>query len=70
MDETWEPIFSSSKPYQSEIVKDLLLDEEIPAVVINKQDSSYLAFGEIEVYVHREDILKAKLIVTKFMANE
>lgn len=70
MDDTWEPIFSCCQPYQSEMVKDLLMGEEIPAVVVNKQDSSYLAFGEVEVYVHREDILKAKLIVTKFLANE
>jgi hypothetical protein len=70
MDESWESIFSSSQPYQAEILKDLLLGEDIPAVVINKQDSSYLAFGEIEVFVHREDILKAKLILSKFLANE
>jgi len=70
MDETWECIYTCSLQYQAEILKDLLLAEEIPAVVVNKQDSSYLSFGEIEVFVHREDILKAKMIVAKFAENE
>ncbi len=70
MDESWEAIYSSNHPYRSEILKDLLLEAEIPAVVINKQDSSYLSFGEIEVHVHREDILRAKMILCKFLADE
>lgn len=70
MDESWECIYTTNLQYQAEILKDLLLEEEIPAVVINKKDSSYLAFGDIEVFVHREDILKSKLIVSKFTENE
>lgn len=70
MDETWECIYTCSLLYQAEILKDLLLAEEIPAVVVNKQDSSYLTFGEIELFVHREDILKGKMIVAKFAESE
>jgi len=40
MDDQWEMIFSSSKLYQVEIMKALLEDENIPCVIVNKQDSA------------------------------
>jgi len=70
MDEQWEMIFSSAALYRAEMLKSLLLEEGIPAVVINKQDSSYIVIGEVEVYSKREDVLKAKLIVNRFLASE
>jgi len=33
----------------------MLLQHNITAVLLNKQDSSYRSFGNIEVYVHQED---------------
>jgi hypothetical protein len=68
--ENWEVAFSTSQLYQAEMLKDLLEDNKIPAIIINKQDSSYLSFGDIEVYVKRDDILQAKLIVNRFQSNE
>ena len=52
------------------MLKDLLENENIPAVIVNKKDSSYLAFGEIELNVRREDILNAKVIVDQFLSDE
>lgn len=70
MVDSWEIVYSTAQPYRAEILKDLLLESEIPAVIVNKQDSSYLSFGDVEVLVQREDILRAKLVVTKFQADE
>jgi hypothetical protein len=70
MDEHWEVIFSSSQQYQVEIMKAVLEGENIPCVIVNKQDSSYIAFGEIELYVKSDDILKAKLIINRSEAIE
>ncbi|TSA28956.1 MAG: hypothetical protein D4R67_02895 [Bacteroidetes bacterium] len=67
--EQWECLFASKVLYQTEILKSLLEECDIPAVTINKQDSSYL-FGDIEVYVKRDDILRAQLILEKFLADE
>ncbi len=50
MDDNWTVAYSTSKPWQAEIAKQILEDNGIAAVIINKQDSSYL-FGEAEVYV-------------------
>jgi hypothetical protein len=69
MDEQWEVIYRSTAPYKAEIVKSILEENDIPGVVINKKDSSYL-FGEIEVYVHQNDVLIAKQIVNRFESNE
>jgi hypothetical protein len=66
----WEVIYSSTIPYKVEMLKDLLVNEDIPAVIVNKKDSSYLAFGEIELNVRRVDVLKAKLIVDRFRSDE
>ena len=67
---SWELIYSSTVPYQAELIRSLLLENDVPSVLINKQDSSYLNFGEIEVYVNRDDILKAKQILNTFTEIE
>ena len=68
--EGWEVIYSSTLLYKAEMLKDLLENEDIPAVIVNKKDSSYLAFGELEVNVRRDDLLKAKLIADRFLSDE
>ena len=69
-DETWELIFSTATLYQAEILKSLLEEENIISVIINKQDSSYLSFGEIELYVKQDDVLRAKQITIRIPENE
>ena len=36
----WQTIFKTKQAYQAEIVKSMLIDRDIPAVVVNKQDSA------------------------------
>lgn len=56
---TWTSVYSSNKPWQAEIAKQVLNDHGIEAIVVNKQDSNYL-FGEVEVYTQPEDVARAK----------
>jgi len=70
MDEQWDMVFSSSKLYQAEIMKSVLEDENISSVIVNKQDSAYIVIGEIELYVKKEDILKAKQIINRSQTLE
>ena len=44
-------IFSTNNPNKAEITKQMLAENNINAVLLNKQDSSYNMFGEIELYV-------------------
>jgi len=66
----WEVVFSTNQLYKAEIIKGMLEEEGIQAVIINKQDSSYIAFGEIELYVPREEVLNAKQIMERAATDE
>lgn len=52
--------------YLAELAKQMLADHDIEAVVINKRDSSYNAFGDIEVCVNRDNMIKALLLIKEF----
>ena len=58
----WVCIYTSQKLQDAEIIKSLLTHNEINSVVVNKQDSAYM-FGEYEVYVNRDDTVKAKYVI-------
>jgi len=55
MEEGWTLIFTTAKSFDAELVKTMCADQGIEAVILNKQDSTYLTFGEIEVFVKEED---------------
>lgn len=46
----------------AEMVQGVLADNDIEAVILNQQDSSYL-IGEIEVFVHKDNQEKAVSII-------
>jgi hypothetical protein len=58
-------VYSSDKAYKIEMLKILLQDNNIPAFSINKKDSSYL-FGEIELYVDPDNVIRARQLISKF----
>ncbi|MBI3502820.1 MAG: DUF2007 domain-containing protein [Bacteroidetes bacterium] len=60
----WVCIYTSSKPQNAEMIKALLTHNEINSVVVSKQDSFY-KFGEYEVYVNRDDVVKAKFCLSQ-----
>lgn len=62
MDKNWVSIFNTPEIFKAELAKGLLEENEIECVLINKKDSFY-HFGEIELFVKRDDILKAKYIL-------
>ena len=59
MEKNWVKIFTSTNYFQSEMVKQALAGNNIDTVILNKQDSSHRAFGDIEVYIHQEDFSNA-----------
>ena len=58
----WQTVFKTSQSYQAEIVKGVLSENGIQAVVVNKQDSAY-HFGFYEVKVEQDHVLSALQIV-------
>ncbi len=64
MEENWQKVYSSSFEHKIEITQAVLEDEGIKSVIINKKDSFYL-FGELELYVHADHVIKARQIIKK-----
>ena len=58
-------ILSTDNPNKAEITKQMLEENMIKVVVLNKQDSSYLMFGLIELYVQDEQLQKAEDLLKK-----
>ena len=54
---------------QAEIVKQMLAEHAINAVILNKQDSSYL-FGKLELYVVKGDEPRANELIIEFNPEE
>ena len=52
-------ILSTDNPNKAEITKQMLEEHNINVVLLNKQDSSYLMFGLIELYVKKEQVKDA-----------
>ncbi|PWK28501.1 putative signal transducing protein [Arcicella aurantiaca] len=59
----WKKIYESTSPIKAQLAKAFLIDEHnIDAVIMNKQDSSYL-FGLCEVHVPLQNAVLAKFLV-------
>lgn len=62
MGSSWQTVYTTDKLYQAEIIKDVLQDNDIESVIFNQQDSAYL-FGEIEIKVMPDDVIRAKFLI-------
>ena len=65
MEKGWTKIFGTGDEYLATIAKDLLANSGIEAVVINRKDSSYVMWGESEVYVCDENKAEATEILNQ-----
>ena len=66
MKEGWVIAYTTNQMFDAELFKRVLGDHDIDSVILNKMDSSYKAFGEIEVYVRQDNILRAKRLAKEF----
>lgn len=58
-------VYTTNKLYEAEIVRQILGDNSISSFLINKMDSAY-QFGDIEVLVLSENVLRAKKLIQEF----
>jgi hypothetical protein len=56
--QTWYKLYSTKNYLEANIIKGKLEENNIKTMMLNKQDSSYVIMGEIELYVpeHLKDI--------------
>ena len=69
MEKDWIKVYTTNDAMKADLVKDLLDNNDIPAVVLNKKETLTVIIGYAEVYVEREDAVKAiNLIKSTFDA--
>lgn len=61
--------YSTNKLFEAEMIKEYLADHGIKAFLLNKMDSAY-HFGEVEILVERDDIIRSKKLIEDFFKNE
>jgi hypothetical protein len=62
-------LLSTDNPNKAQIIKQMLEENNINVVLLNKQDSSYLMFGNIDLYVSEEQ-LKQSIGLLKYKEDE
>ena len=66
---TWSLLYSTRNYTEASIIKGMLEENHIQVMILNKQDSSYLNFGEIELYVPAHFTDLAKRLLDKTLMN-
>lgn len=51
MSPQWYLLIATSNFSRASIIKGMLEENSVPVMLVNKQDSSYINFGDIELYV-------------------
>ena len=62
MQGNWQKVYTTDLQYRAEIVKAVLAENQIFAVIIDKKDSAY-RLGPIELYVAPGQVLTAIKII-------
>lgn len=61
----WQKIYENTIEHRAEIVKGVLEEQGIGAVLVPKKDSAYQLFGHFEVLVAPDDVMRALKIVNE-----
>jgi hypothetical protein len=69
MDSKWALAYSTTAEYQAMMVKDMLEDNGIDAVIFNKKDSAYTFIGEVEIYVSQDNVIRARHLIKKLFES-
>lgn len=67
--QTWQKIYATRNPAEASIIQGMLEENNIAVQIMNKQDSSYLNFGDIELYVPVHLAETARQLVARNLLN-
>lgn len=65
----WKKLLTRTSYAEASIIQGVLEENEIPVQVLNKQDSSYPMFGQIEIYVPEHLAETASRLLDKGLLN-
>jgi|LZCG01.1.fsa_nt_gb hypothetical protein len=64
MEDNWAQIYESPHRIEVEILKGMLAEHDIEAVILDKKDSVY-HFGSVQLYVRVEQAFEARQLIEK-----
>lgn len=64
----WVIVFTTPQIWEAEFIKELLHQNNIECISLNKRDSAYL-IGEVEIYVPTFDAFSAKSIIQQHLSE-
>ena len=64
MESNWLKIYTTTDFYKAELVRQVLIEHEIEAVMMDKRGFPY-RFGQVEVYIHEGSFNDAIEIIIK-----
>ncbi|MCK9412971.1 MAG: DUF2007 domain-containing protein [Prolixibacteraceae bacterium] len=70
MEKSWKKIYFSGDEFKVLMARDLLAESGINAVIMNQKDSSYLVFGDVELYIEEQDTQEALKILDQLITGE
>jgi hypothetical protein len=65
----WQKIFSTRAYAEAAIIKGMLEENQVPVQILNKQDSSYPMFGDIQIFVPAHLQQTASELINKTLLN-
>ena len=68
MEPSWQKVYSSNDQFKAELLRQVLVANQIEAVVLNQKDSSY-QFGEVLILVPEADRLNAETLIHQQLNN-
>lgn len=63
MEKDWNLVYTVDQSYKAELVLEILKENDIIGVVMNKKDASYKSFGDYEIYVNSIDAELARKLL-------
>lgn len=64
MEQGWVKIYTSHDFYKAELVRQVLIDHEMEAILINKKGFPY-SYGDVEIYIHQDHFQHAIEVIVK-----
>lgn len=62
----WVVLHKTTSQFEAEAIKGNLETNGIPAIVLNKKDSSYNTFGYVEVHVDKSKLKEAEQLLKSY----
>ncbi|MCB0762902.1 MAG: DUF2007 domain-containing protein [Flavobacteriales bacterium] len=61
----WVLLYTTTDATHAELLRQMLVSNEIPCLLLNKMSSAHNLFGQVELSVKGEDVIAARRLIEK-----